>query len=101
MQLYAIRRRSAWPDSKELEATAAKSAHIGDSEMPDRVRWIRSYVVAEQDGRLGTICIYEAQDEASIRDHAARVGMPGDEIETISDTVVVREDPKKRTGAAA
>ncbi|RWM81518.1 MAG: DUF4242 domain-containing protein [Mesorhizobium sp.] len=101
MQLYAIRRSSGWADSKELEATAAKSAHIGDSEMPDRVRWIRSYVVAEQDGRLGTICIYEARDEASIRDHAARVGMPGDEIETIADIVIVREDPKKGTVAAA
>lgn len=100
MQLYAIRRRSAWADGKELEAVAAKSAHIGNSEMPDRVRWIRSYVVAEQDGRLGTICIYEAKDEASIRDHAARVGMPGDEIETIADTVVVREDPEKGSTAA-
>lgn len=100
MQLYAIRRRSAWADGKELEAVAAKSAHIGNSEMPDRVRWIRSYVVAEQDGRLGTICIYEAKDEASIRDHAARVGMPGDEIETIADTVVVREDPGKGSTAA-
>jgi hypothetical protein len=101
MQLYAIRRRSAWANGKELEATAAKSTHIGDSEMPDRVRWIRSYVVAEQDGRLGTICIYEARDEASIRDHAARVGMPGDEIETIADTVIVRADPKKGAVAAA
>jgi hypothetical protein len=42
MQLYAIRRRSAWADASELEAVAARSAHVGDSEMPDRVRWIRS-----------------------------------------------------------
>ena len=101
MQLYAIRRRSAWADGKELEKTAAKSAHIGDSEMPDRVRWIRSYVIAEQDGRLGTICIYEARDEAAIRDHAARVGMPGDDIEVIADTVVIRDDPKKTSASAA
>ena len=94
MQLYAIRRRSAWADASELEATAAKSAHIGNSEMPDRVRWIRSYVVAESDGRLGTICIYEARDPAALREHADRVGMPGDEIEAIAKTVVVREDPK-------
>ncbi len=93
MQLYAIRRRSAWADASELEAVAARSAHVGDSEMPDRVRWIRSYVVAEPDGRLGTICIYEARDPAAIRDHADRVGMPGDEIESIADTVVIREDP--------
>lgn len=101
MQLYAIRRRSAWADAKELEAVAAKSAHIGDSEMPDRVRWIRSYVIAEPDGRLGTICLYEARDPAAIREHADKVGMPGDEIEAIADTVVVREDPNLAREAAA
>ena len=69
--------------------------------MADRVRWIRSYVVAETDGRLGTICIYEARDEASLREHAARVGMPGDEIDAIADTVVVRADPAQPASTAA
>ena len=101
MQLYAIRRRSAWTDAAELEAAAKKSAHIGDSEMPDRIRWIRSYVIAEPDGRLGTICIYEARDPAAIREHADRVGMPGDEIEAIADTVVIRPDPKSADATAA
>ncbi|MFC6486629.1 hypothetical protein [Nitratireductor sp. GCM10026969] len=36
MELFSIRRRSAWADASELEATAAKSARIGDEEMPDR-----------------------------------------------------------------
>jgi uncharacterized protein DUF4242 len=93
MKLFAIRRRSAWADAAELGTVAAKSTDVGDKEMSDRVRWIRSYVVAEPDGRLGTICIYEAQDEAALREHAARVGMPGDEIDSIADTVVVRPDP--------
>lgn len=93
MQLYAIRRPSAWADIPELEVAGAKSAKIGDEEMPDRVRWIRSYVVREPDGRVGTICIYEAKDEESIREHARRVGMPGDEAYPIAATVVVRPDP--------
>lgn len=93
MKLFAIRRRSAWVDAAELGVVATRSAEIGDSEMPDQVRWIRSYVVSEPDGRLGTICIYEARDEASLREHAARVGMPGDEIDAIANTVVVRADP--------
>ncbi|WP_265518840.1 nickel-binding protein [Nitratireductor luteus] len=93
MELFSIRRRSAWADASELEATAAKSARIGDEEMSDRVRWIRSYVVSESDGRLGTICIYEAKDMESLREHANRVGMPGDEIEKIADTVIIRPDP--------
>ena len=63
-------------------------------DMPDRVRWIRSYVLKEPDGKLGTICIYEARDVESIKEHAKRVGMPGDEVLPVAATVVVREDPK-------
>ncbi|TQM89872.1 nickel-binding protein [Roseinatronobacter monicus] len=101
MQLYAIRRRSAWADAAELEAAAKTSADVGDNEMPDRIRWIRSYVIAETNGRLGTICIYEARDPAAIREHAERVGMPGDEVEAIADTVVIRPGPQTANATAA
>ena len=92
MQQYVIRRSSAWADIPELEKAGAKSGRIGDEEMPDRVRWIRSYVVQEPDGRIGTFCIYEARDTESIEEHARRVGMPGDEHHPIVSTVVVRPD---------
>jgi hypothetical protein len=68
--------------------------------MPDRVRWIRSYVVKEPDGRLGSFCIYQAQDPESIREHARRVGMPGDQIFPVVTTVIVREDPAESSAAA-
>lgn len=61
--------------------------------MPDRVRWIRSYVVEEPDGRVGTVCIYQASDVASIREHARRAAIAADEIVPVLDTVVVRQDP--------
>lgn len=93
MDLYVIRRPSAWADAAELEAIAAKSARIGNDEMADRVRWIRSYVVRETDGRLGTFCIYQARNPESIREHARRVGMPGESIFPVVKTVVVRADP--------
>jgi hypothetical protein len=93
MNLYAIRRPSAWANAQELEFTAAKSAKIGDEQMADQVRWIRSYVVEEPDGKLGTICIYQAAGPEAIRDHARRVGMPGQEVLPIVKSVVVREDP--------
>jgi hypothetical protein len=54
MELYVIRRRSAFADVRELETVAPRSARIGDEEMPDRVRWIRSYVMNEPDGRIRT-----------------------------------------------
>jgi hypothetical protein len=100
MDTYVIRRPSAWGSLKDLEAAGAKSARIGTEEMPDRVRWIRSYVVNEPDGRIGTVCIYQARDQDSIREHARRVGMPGDEIYSVATTVVVRDDPVATTAAA-
>ena len=100
MDLYVIRRKSAWGSLQELEAIGAKSAKIGNEEMPDRVRWIRSYVVKEPDGRFGSVCIYQAKDPDSIRAHAKRVGMPADEIFPVVDTIVVRDDPAKASEAA-
>ena len=99
MDLYAIRRRNEWRTPAELEATAAKSSEIGDGEMSDQVRWIRSYVTRDDDGTLGTICIYEAVNPEALRDHAKRVGMPADEINEIADTVIVRPDPEKAATA--
>lgn len=93
MQLYVIRRPSAWANLAELEKAGAKSAQIGNDEMSDRVRWIRSYVVNEPDGRIGTFCIYQARDGESIHEHAKRVGMPGEEFYPVATTVIVREDP--------
>jgi hypothetical protein len=57
------------------------------------IRWIRSYVVEDQDGRLGTFCIYEASSEAKIREHAARAGIPATDVFPVADTVIVRPDP--------
>ena len=100
MDLYVIRRPSAWANLQELQAAGGKSAKVGNDEMSDRVRWIRSYVVKEPDGRLGTVCIYQATDPASIREHARSVGMPGDQIFPVLDTIVVRDDPMPKTQAA-
>ncbi len=61
--------------------------------MPDQVRWIRSYVVKEEDGRLGTVCIYQATSPEAIHEHAGRTGLPVDEIVPVERTVVVRDDP--------
>ena len=100
MDLYAIRRPSAWANFKEVEAIGAKSAKVGNEEMADRVRWIRSYVVKEPDGRFGSICIYQARDQESIREHARRVGMPGDQIFPVMKTILIREDPAEQSAAA-
>lgn len=99
MQLYVIRRRNAWKSAEELQAAAARSKQVGDEEMSADIRWIRSYVVNEEDGTLGTVCIYQASSPEAIRAHASRVGMPADEITPVGDTVVVRPDPVAATTA--
>ncbi len=93
MQLYAILRRDGFVDGPNLQEAAARSTKVGDEEMPDQVRWIRSYVLSEESGSLGTVCIYEAASPEAIREHAARAALPVDEIVMIADTVVVRPDP--------
>jgi len=93
MELFVIRRRNFWKTTADLEKSASISSRVGNEEMPDQVRWIRSYVVHEDDGRLGTVCIYQAVSPEAIREHARRVGMPADEITKVEATVIVREDP--------
>jgi len=92
MKLYAIRRRDYWGSPEELQATAARSAEVGE-EMSDDVRWIRTYAVREESGKLGTVCIYQGTSPEKVREQAERTGMPADEIVEVLDTVIVRPDP--------
>jgi hypothetical protein len=94
MKLYAILRRNGWRTAEELQEAAARSTRVGNEDMPDEVRWIRSYVLAEDDGSVGTVCIYEGTSPEAIRRHAALADLPVDEVVAIADTVVVRPDPQ-------
>lgn len=93
METYAILRRKGWKSGPDLEAAAARSTEVGDEEMSDDIRWIRSYVISEDDGSLGTICIYQASSADKVREHAERAGLPVDEVVAVADTVLVRPDP--------
>jgi Protein of unknown function (DUF4242) len=97
MELYAITRRHGWASASELEAAVARSQVVCEDEMTDRVRWIRSYVLEEGDGSLGTICLFAAVSPEAIRKHARLAGLPVAQIARISDTVIIppvtREGP--------
>ncbi len=97
MQTYVILRRNGWSSGEELGEAAARSKQVGDEEMSEDIRWIRSYVLDEGDGPVGTVCIYEATSPEAIRDHAGRADLPVDEIIPVADTVVVRPDPEPAT----
>jgi sporulation protein YlmC with PRC-barrel domain len=81
METYVILRRSAWETGPDLDKAAAKSTQVGDE------------VLDEEDGTLGTVCIYQAVDEDAIMEHAKRSDLPADEVIRVADTVFVRDDP--------
>jgi hypothetical protein len=92
MDTYVILRRSGWRSPAELEEAAARSRQVGDEEMADDIRWIRSYVLEEGGSAVGTVCVYQASSPEAIRRHAERADL------RVADTVVVRPDP---AGASA
>ena len=94
MSLYVIRRPEAWATAEELGIAVGRSARVGDEEMSRDIRWIRSYVVRENDGSLGTFCVFDATSAAKIREHATRADLPASEIYEVVDTVQVRPDPQ-------
>ena len=93
MNTYVILRRGAWGSPGELELAAGRSKKVGDEEMSDDIRWIRSYVLSEPDGRVGTVCVYQASSPEAIHEHASRADLAADEIIEVADTVVIRPDP--------
>ena len=66
--------------AEELEAGSRALAGGWRWGTSEEIRWIRSYVLAEDDGRLGTVCVYQASSPEAIRDHASRAQLAVEEI---------------------
>jgi uncharacterized protein DUF4242 len=94
VEQYVIFRRGGWGSAAELGRAGARSKQVVDEEMSDEVQWVRSYVLDEGGASVGMVCIYEATGPEAIRRHAARAGMPIEEIIRVVDTVVMRADPE-------
>jgi sporulation protein YlmC with PRC-barrel domain len=93
MQMYVILRRGGWKSPADLQRAAQRSGRVADEVMPGDIRWIRSYVLEEGGGSVGTVCIYEASSPEAIRKHAKLADLPVDEIIAIADTVIINPDP--------
>jgi len=92
METYVILRRGGWRTADELGAAAERSTAEGER-MQDDIAWIRSYVLEELDGTVGTVCVYRASSPEAIRRHATAADLPVDEMVRVADTVIVRPDP--------
>ena len=93
MDTYVILRRCGWRSPEELQEAAARSKKVGDEEMSDDIRWIRSYVLEEGESAVGTVCVYQATGPEALQEHASRADLPIDEVIPVADTVMVRPDP--------
>jgi hypothetical protein len=59
------------------------------AEMAPRAQWVHSYVMADK-----IVCVYLAEDEAAVRDHASRGGFPCDSVTAVSSVI----DPMTAAG---
>jgi hypothetical protein len=85
MALYLILRRGGWRTPDELHEALDRSRVESEWLSLD---WLRSYVLAELDGSLGTACVCDAASPEAVRLHAYRASLPVDEIVAVADTVV-------------
>jgi thiamine biosynthesis protein ThiC len=97
LNTYVILRRSGWRSPEDLAEAAERSRKVVDEQMSDDIRWIRSYVLEEGGGSVGTVCIYQATSPEAIRRHASIADLPVDEIIAVADLVLVRPDPEPVT----
>jgi hypothetical protein len=61
----------------EVRELARKSVQVL-SELGPQIQWIQSYVTENK-----VYCIYLAPDEATIREHAQRVGIPANRVAAV------------------
>ena len=90
-RVYLVRRRRAWPPGTDLGRQGAVARRVAEAVIGREVSWLHSHVVREADGWLGTVCLYQGIDPTALARHAARAGLPADEIVPVLGRVVVRD----------
>jgi hypothetical protein len=65
----------------ELHTISAKSNQVL-ADMSPRVKWLQSYVTTDK-----IYCVYVADDEAAVREHADGGGFPADSVSLVSAVI--------------
>lgn len=91
MNNYVIFRRNAWLDGADLERAASRAVRAANEDMAGRVRWIRSYVCQEDDGTLGSVCIYQAHDRDALFTHARCANLVCNAVLPLARSIVLDE----------
>ena len=98
MNLYIVPRTRAWRSEEEVAAATDCVPAVNDT-LRDDLRWIRSYIVSEDDGTFSAFCVYEASSPEVLREHADALGLPTDAIKPVTATVVNAPDPEPARAA--
>ena len=93
MPLYVVPRTSAWLSEEEV-AAATDCVPAVNATLSEHIRWIRSYIVGEDDGTFSAYCVYEATGPEVLRRHADALGLPTDAIKAVTHTIVASPDPE-------
>lgn len=75
----------------DLQGVAAKSCDVL-REMGPSIQWVESFVTGDK-----IYCVYNAESEAQIREHAKRGGFPADAVNQVRSRI----DPTTAEGATA
>ena len=84
MRRFIIERELPKIGSAEREQlrTAAAKSNEALAKLAPRVQWVESYVADDK-----TFCVYLAEDEAAIREHAELSGFPANRITEVRRTI--------------
>jgi hypothetical protein len=91
--VYLVPRTRAWLSEEEVAAATDCLPAVNDTLRED-IRWIRSYVVSEDDGTYSAYCLYEATSPEVLRRHADAMRFPTDAIKPVTETIVAAPDPE-------
>ena len=96
VNLYVVPRTRAWLSEEEVAAATDCVPAVNETLRGD-IRWIRSYIVSEDDGTFSAFCVYEATGPEVLRRHADALGLPTDAIKRVATTIVAALDPEPVT----
>jgi hypothetical protein len=89
---YVVPRTRAFLSEEEIDAVIECGLALIET-MNDELRFIRSYVVHEDDGTYSAFCVYEATGPEVLERYSEAMRLPTDAIKHVATTVVNAPDP--------
>lgn len=84
MKRYVIERSISGVDKLNAEQLrgAAATSNAALAKLGGKAQWVHSYVVADK-----TFCIYLAEDEAAVQEHARLSGFPATKVSEVRSII--------------